>query len=78
MYHNMNWRTGLIELASNITTVTAIKVLYAYLSNPRDGAVAWGQGIINLTDGRNVSNQYGVPSNLNLADVIAALRVIVR
>lgn len=77
-YHNANWRTGVIELGSNITSVTAIKVLYAYLTDPRQGAVAWGQGIINLTDGRNVSNQVGVPSHLNLSDVIAELRVIVK
>jgi hypothetical protein len=78
LYHDVNWRTGVITLSSNISTVTAIKVLYAYITDPRDGAVAWGQGIINLTDGRNVSNQYGVPSHLNLSDVTAALRIIVR
>lgn len=79
-YHNMNWRTGLIELGANISTVTAIRVLYAYYTNPRDGAVAWGQGVINLTDGRNVGgNTYaGVPSNLNLSDVVAAMRIIVK
>lgn len=77
-YHDVNWRTGVVTLMSNITTVTAIKVLYAYITDPRDGAVAWGQGIINLTDGRNVSNQYGVPSHLNLSDVTGALRIIVR
>lgn len=77
-YHDVNWRTGVITLSSNISTVTAIKILYAYITDPRDGAVAWGQGIINLTDGRNVNNQYGVPSHLNLSDVTAALRIIVR
>lgn len=78
LYHNMNWRTGVLELSSNIVSVTSIRVLYAYLTDPRTGAAAWGQGIINLTDGRNVNNQYGVPSNLNLTDVTAALRLVVQ
>lgn len=76
-YHNVNWRTGVIELASNVTTVTAIKVLYAYITDPREGAVAWGQGIYNLTDGRNAGTTPGIPSHLNLSDVVAALRIIV-
>lgn len=79
LYHNVNWRTGVIELGSNITTVTAIKVLYAYQTDPRDGAAAWGEGILNLTDGRNLgANKAGVPSHLNLSDVTAELRIIVR
>jgi hypothetical protein len=78
VYHSVNWRTGVIELDSNITSVTAIKILYAYWTNPRDGAAAWGEGIINLTDGRNINNQVGIPSHLNLSDVVAAMRLIVR
>lgn len=80
-YHNVNWRTGLIELGSNVTTVTAIKVLYSYITDPRDGAVAWGEGVLNLTDGRNLgsaASYAGVPSHLNLSDVTAELRIIVR
>ena len=81
LYHNVNWRTGLIELGSNISSVTAIRVLYSYITDPRDGAVAWGTGITNLTDGRNlgsVSTYAGVPSHLNLSDVVAAMRIIVK
>ncbi len=84
LYHNVNHRTGVIELNSNITTVTAIKVLYSYITDPRDGASAWGEGIINLTDGRNLAvpsghtSAVGVPSHLNLADVVGAMRIIVR
>jgi len=77
-YHTVNWRTGYIDLSSNITSVTAIKVLYAYITDPRDGAVLWGNGIINLTDGRNAGTNPGIPGHLNLSDVTAALRVIVR
>jgi len=77
LYHNCNWRTGVIELGSNISAVTDIQVAYTYLTDPRDGAVAWGQGILNLTDSRNVSVGAGIPSHLNLSDVTAALRIIV-
>jgi hypothetical protein len=76
-YHTVNWRTGVIELGSNISTVTAIRILYAYHTDPRDGAAAWGEGIINLTDGRNINNQVGIPSHLNLSDVVAAMRLVV-
>lgn len=77
-YHTVNWRTGLIELASNVTSVSAIKVLYSYITDPRDGAASWGDGVEMLTDGRNVSAGAGVPSYLNFADVVAALRLIVK
>ena len=80
LYHNVNWRTGVIELGSNVVSVSAIKVLYSYITDPRQGAAAWGAGIINLTDGRNVGGQAyaGIPSNLNLSDVVAAMRLLVR
>jgi hypothetical protein len=80
-YHTINWFTGVIQLASNISSVTAIRVLYSYLSDPRGGAAIWGAGVHGLTDGRNVTVNgapgYGVPSNLNLADVVASFRLIV-
>lgn len=79
LYHDINWRTGVITLSSNITTVTAIKVLYSYLSDPRDGAALWGEGVINLTDGGNVVNNggpaRGLPSHLNQSDVTGELRL---
>ena len=84
-YHNVNWRTGLIELASNVT-VTAIQISYSYISNPRDGAALWGGGVWNLTDGNNVNtlggtsyvaNPAGVPAHLNMPDVVAGMRLIV-
>lgn len=83
VYHSINWRTGVVTFASNITTFTAVRILYSYITDPREGAVAWGAGITNLTDGRNVavpagrSTAAGTPSHLNIADVIAALRIIV-
>lgn len=92
LYHSVNWLTGVITLASNIAPKTGspniqIRVSYAYITDPREGAVLWGGGIIGLTDGRNntVTNQYGqtvpgygTPAHLNLPDVVGALRMIVR
>lgn len=79
LYHTVNWRTGLIELSSNITSVTAIRALYSYISDPRDGAVLWGGGVLGLTDGTNVLNapRYGTPAHLNVTDSIGELRVVV-
>ena len=80
-YHNINWRTGVIDLTSNITSVTAIKVLYSYYTDPRQGAASWGAGVLGLTDGRNLGSPTtyaGVPSHLNLSDVVASMRLIVR
>lgn len=85
-YHNVNWRTGIIELTANIVSVSAIKVSYSYTSNPRDGAALWGGGVWNLTDGNNVNtlggtpysnNAAGVPAHLNMPDVVAGMRLIV-
>lgn len=83
-YHSVNWKTGLIEIAGNIT-VTAIRVSYYAQTNKRDGAVVWGAGLDNLTDGRYVNDpalsgrkKAGIPAHLNFADVVAAMRVIVR
>jgi hypothetical protein len=92
LYHSVNWLTGVITLASNIAPKAGssniqIRVSYAYITDPREGAVLWGGGIIGLTDGRNVSttNQYGqtvpgygTPAHLNLPDVIGAMRLVVR
>lgn len=88
-YHTVNWATGLIEIAANIT-VTAIKVGYSYITDNRDGIVQYGQGLHNLTDGRNLeagatyngttvvpTNPAGTPAHLNLADVVGAIGVFV-
>jgi hypothetical protein len=80
LYHTINWNTGLIELAGNITSVTAIRVTYSYYTDWRDGAPLWGGGVENLTDGRyvnQVSDGRGLPAHLNLADVVAAMRIMV-
>lgn len=89
-YHTVNWRSGIIELSSNITSVTAITVTYSSFG-ARD-AVLWGQGVLGLTDGRNLTTpsndaaslvpstnigRTGVPSHLNYADVIGGMRIIV-
>lgn len=83
-YHTVNWRTGLIELSTAISSITAIKTLYAYINDPRDGAVLWGGGVLGLTDGSNLSTftvngvtdrGYGTPAHLNVTDAIGELRV---
>lgn len=81
LYHSINWKTGILELASNITSLQAVRISYSYVTNPRDGAVIWGAGIENLTDGRlqtEVTQGAGLPAHLNFADVVAAMRVEVR
>jgi hypothetical protein len=77
LYHNVNWRTGMIDLSASITSVTAIRALYSYISDPRDGAVLWGGGVLGLTDGTLVSSgpKYGTPMHLNIADSLGELRV---
>lgn len=88
-YHTINWRTGIIELSSNITA-TAVRVTYSSIDNQRTGAVLWGQGVDGLTDGRYLTdgasdaatlvpggNRAGVPAHLNYADVVGAMRIIV-
>lgn len=88
-YHSINWSTGLIELASNLT-VTAIKIGYSYITDSRDGIVKYGQGVYNLTDGNNLTggaqvsgttvvptDPTGVQAHLNRADVKGAFRVFV-
>lgn len=106
LYHTVNWRTGVIEIGDNVTgynggTMT-VQVSYSYVTDPRDGAVIWGGGLIGLTDGYNTpvagsadsplqtdwegntnyptpsGIAYGVPAFLNLADVVAALRIWVK
>lgn len=90
-YHQVNWRTGMIELAANITA-TAVRVTYSSIVDRRAGAVIWGQGVIGLTDGRYLTTpssdaaalvpsagtaRAGVPSHLNYADVVGGMRIIV-
>lgn len=57
LYHNVNWFTGVIELGANIVDIAGfdIRVSYHYITSPRDAATLWGGGIINLTDGRNIT-----------------------
>lgn len=83
-YHTVNWRTGVIELSSAISSLTAIRVLYSYLTDPRDGAVLWGGGVLGLTDGSNLSTfvvngvtdrGYGAPAHLNVTSGIGEIRV---
>lgn len=88
-YHTVHWNTGLIEIAANIT-VTDIRVVYSYVTDPRTGAVLWGQGVDNLTDGWHLTagtqvsgttvvpnEPQGIPAHLNYSDVVGALRVFV-
>ena len=83
MYHSVNWRTGVIDVVSSIT-ITALKISYSYLTT-LNGAALWGGGVLGLTDGQNVntlsttpqSGAAGIPTHLDFADVIAAMRIIV-
>jgi hypothetical protein len=88
-YHTVNWRTGIIDIGTNVT-VTAIRVVYSYITDPRLGAVLWGAGIIGLTDGGNITpstssggvtitpaKTAGIPAHLNYVDVVGAMRVFV-
>lgn len=88
-YHSVNWVTGVIEIAANVT-VTDIRIGYNYITDNRDGIVKYGQGIHNLTDGANLeagaqvsgttvvpTDPAGVQAHLNKADVKGALRVFV-
>lgn len=86
-YHTVNWRTGIIDLSSNITSITSIRVSYSYVVDPRDSAVVWGAGVQGLTDGLNVTDPragqdsapaYGLEAYLNQTDVVASMRVMVK
>lgn len=90
LYHNVNWRTGVIELSANVTA-TAVRVTYSSIDNERTGAVLWGAGIEGLTDGRYVNSAIGsagamlpsngnagIPAYLNFADVVGELRFLVK
>jgi len=85
MYHNVNWRTGLIELGANISVDNAslgggavgIRASYSYITDPREGAVLWGAGVWNLTDG-NSNSAPGTPAHLNISGCTGALRVLVK
>jgi len=58
LYHTVNWRTGVIEIGDNVTGYNGgnmtVQVSYSYITDPRDGAVIWGGGLLGLTDGYNV------------------------
>jgi hypothetical protein len=89
-YHNINWRTGTIEFAANVATITAVRVTYSSIANDRTGAVLWGAGIEGLTDGRYLtagagsagqlvpSSRTGIPAHLNFADVVGEMRFLVK
>ena len=86
-YHNVNWFSGVVELASNITNVSAIRATYKYITDPNQGAIEWNNGQLGLTDGANVtpstpysgttvvpSNPAGIPAELNITGAIGQLR----
>ena len=88
-YHNVNWRTGVIELAGNIVA-TAVRATYSSIADKRAGAVTWGRGIEGLTDGRYLTapatvgatamvptSRAGIPAYLNFADVVGEMRLLV-
>lgn len=89
-YHSVNWATGLIEIANNIT-VTAIRVTYSHVTDEQFGGILWGKGIDGLTDGSYLTpgatvsstevvpaNPAGIAAELNYSDVYGALRVFVK
>jgi hypothetical protein len=88
LYHNLNWRTGILEFSANVT-VTSIQVTYRSVTDSRFGSVIWGPGVQGLTDGQYITNgagdasvlvpnnRAGIPPHLNSADVVGAMRVIV-
>ena len=58
MYHNLNWRTGDLTINTNVQPISGnleVRVSYSYITNPRDGSLLWGAGIVNLTDGGRIS-----------------------
>lgn len=75
-YHNFDWRTGVIELASNIVA-TNVRVTYSYITNPVDGSILWGNGQYNLTDA-GATGKAGIPPHLNVVDSIGEIRIWVR
>jgi hypothetical protein len=88
-YHTVDWKTGTITFATNVVP-TAVRVTYAYWTDPREGAVAWGMGVVGLTDGGLLTggttsggttvvptNPAGAPAHLNNPDIVGALRVFV-
>lgn len=88
-YHTVDWKTGTITFATNVVPV-AVRVTYAYWTDPREGAVAWGMGVVGLTDGGLLTggttsggttvvptNPAGAPAHLNNPDIVGALRVFV-
>lgn len=54
LYHAVNWRTGVIQLFSNLTAISGfdIRVTYSYITSPQTASVLWGGGLLNLSDGR--------------------------
>lgn len=88
-YHTVDWKTGTITFATNVVP-TAVRVTYAYWTDPREGAVAWGMGVVGITDGSSLTggatsggtvvvptNPAGAPAHLNNPDIVGALRVFV-
>jgi len=89
-FHDMNPTNGLITIAGNIT-VTAIRVTYSYITNARTAFAQFDPGVPGLTDGSNLtagatvsgttvvpSNPRGIPSFLNLSNVVGQLKLWVR
>jgi len=81
-YHTINWRTGVIQVASNVT-ISAAQISYYYVTDSREAHILWGGGIINLTDGGRINtlgnrNPAGLPAQLDLPDVTAAMRIIIK
>lgn len=86
-YHELNWKTGVIELTANIVA-TSVRVTYSSVTNTK-GAVIWGGGIEGMTDGRYVTsglgsaggmvptNRAGIPAYLNFADVVGEMKFLV-
>lgn len=80
-FHYVNWRTGDVLLAANITSVTAAKISYSYITN-QNGLSLWGGGVLGLTDGSRVNtlgsrSAAGIQAHLDFPDVTAAMRLIV-
>lgn len=86
-FHTVNWLTGIIELAANIT-VTAIRVTYTYVQTTQDESVLWGAGVQGVTDGNQLTpgaqvssvtvvpqNPRGLPADMNIANNVGRLEV---
>ena len=57
-YFNLNWRTGDLVIESNVQAIAGaleVRVSYSYITNPRDGSLLWGAGLVNLSDGNSIN-----------------------